>query len=118
MIPVRLPFATRIVDVNEEVRLHPEALVTEPYDEGWLFEAQIDPNHLDACRVMACWTAEKQYIEDEKNFIETIIGLERTHTESEETTIYDGGDISADALHILGSARYCSVLSYVYCKTS
>lgn len=42
------PLSGRIVDVNEELNDHPEAINTDPYTDGWLFKIELSqPEELE-----------------------------------------------------------------------
>jgi glycine cleavage system H lipoate-binding protein len=118
MVPVRLPFALQATGVNPVVGHDPSSVLDDPYESGWLFDARIDRSRLDGAGVMSAWTAEKMYAEDEQQFVEAIRDAGGRSPKPAGRTGYDGGTVSQEALQLLGSAQYCSLIARMYCKAS
>lgn len=117
MIPVRLPLDIRVVGVNKRLSEEPGIISEDPYDEGWLLEARIERSHLDECRLMTSWIAEKVYGHDEQEFLHAVRDAGGMAHKPVGVTAYDGGMVSSGILSSLGGGTYCALLGRVYCKT-
>jgi glycine cleavage system H protein len=117
MIPVRLPLDIRVIGVNRHVSEEPVLVVNDPYDAGWLLEARIDRDQLEACRLMTSWMAEKSYSHDEQQFLSQVRDAGGMVPKQIGVTAYDGGAPVRDLPGALGSGHYCTLVSQVYCKT-
>jgi glycine cleavage system H protein len=116
MVPVRLPFDLRVSESNRAVRSNPSLLATDPYDQGWLLEADVQPEHLDGQRVMSAREAEKIYQRDEEAFRSAIAVGATSGLGVAGPTMQDGGEPALTPLAQLGAARYCALVGKVYCK--
>ncbi len=116
MVPVRLPFDLRVRESNRLVRSNPALLAHDPYDQGWLLEADVKPEHLDGQRVMSAREAEKVYQKDEEAFRSAIASSTASGLGVAGPTMQDGGEPATTPLMMLGAARYCALIGKVYCK--
>jgi glycine cleavage system H protein len=116
MVPVRLPFDMRARESNREVRSKPELVAADPFETGWLFDAEVLPDHLDGRRVMSAREAEKIYAKDEEAFRTSMTGGTLSMMNTAGPTMQDGGEAVSTPLALLGAARYCALVGRIYCK--
>ncbi len=116
MVPIRLPFDMRVRESNRGVRSRPALVAEDPYEAGWLLEAEVVPDHLDGRRVMGAGEAEKMYVKDEEVFRSTLGASAGTLLGAAGPTMQDGGEVTSSPLAMLGAARYCALVGRVYCK--
>ena len=116
MVPVRLPFDMRACESNRQVRSKPDLVAQDPFDAGWLFDAEVLPDHLDGRRVMSAREAEKIYAKDEDAFRSAMAGGTLSMLGAAGPTMQDGGEAVTTPLVLLGAARYCALVGRIYCK--
>ena len=114
MVPVRLPFDVRVTMSNRAVRAAPALVAEDPYERGWLLEAEVEPDALGGRSVMTARAAERVYDEDEESFRSAVIVPGRdVHV---GPTLQDGGEVNSSIIADMGTARYCALVARIYCK--
>jgi glycine cleavage system H protein len=116
MVPIRLPFDMRVREGNRRVRSRPALVGEDPYEAGWLLEAEVVPDHLDERRVMSAGEAEKMYVKDEEVFHSTLGVSATAMLGAAGPTMQDGGEVASAPLTMMGAARYCALVGRIYCK--
>ncbi len=116
MVPVRLPFDLRVRESNRAIRSNPALLASDPYEHGWLLEADVQPEHLDGQRVMSAHEAEKIYQKDEEAFRTAVAAGIESGRGVTGATLQDGGEPAMTPLSMFGAARYCALVGRIYCK--
>ncbi len=109
-ITVHAPLSGRTTLVNEELQSNPSLLFSDPYGEGWLFEAEPDSTDefnrlLDARAIDEAW---KRQCEEMRAVVMNAAGKRPAALGK---TLYDGGFPIERIQDLLGAKEFCRLIN-------
>jgi glycine cleavage system H protein len=113
-MPLDSPCDGIVRETNRLLAERPHLVQSQPFDEGWLLELQVDDAARAAADLMDPEEARPQYAGNESRFRELLDKALRKGQPSVGTTLADGGQLLRNIADILGPSRYFSITRKVY----
>jgi hypothetical protein len=113
-MPLDTPCDGIVRKTNQLLTERPDLVQSQPFDEGWLLDLQVEDAARAAEDLMNLEEARPQYAVNESRFRELLDNALRKGQPSVGTTLADGGQLLRNIADILGPSRYFSITRKIY----
>lgn len=113
--PVYSPLSGRVWAVNSLLTEKPHKLEQHPYDQGWLFDLNVEQDVDGINELLNKERACEQFRRDDERWKELLGQAISKNRPAVGVTLADGGLMLHQVADILGPQRYFSILSRVFC---
>ncbi len=111
--PIAAPVTGRLRRSNPALAERPHLIVSRSFDEGWLYEMEIDRDSSEMSLLLDAPAAERLYAQDGRHFREDLLRAVRSAS-AEAPALADGGAPLSSISEMLGPTRYFALLRLVY----
>lgn len=113
-LPFESPVSGTVRRNNRKLADQPHLLNNNPFDEGWLYEMEPDPDSIPEAKLMRAEAAGKIYGEDEARFMRLLGNATQRNRAGVGNTLADGGQRLQNIADIVGPAKYFTIIRKVY----
>ncbi len=114
-VPLDVPLDGVVRAVNRDLVARPYMLSMESFNNGWLFDLEVDEEAVGAMGLMPAEEARPRYAADMSRFMNLLSGALRGRQPQVGPTLADGGEKLQNFADILGPARYLAIVRQSFC---